>query len=133
MTKQIKQIAAEKIAARRRGWWRVVKPGAEALAAHELRSALQNRKAYWDNILAVIAMFFKDKILRSLSQDPRPYWEKFRQASNATDEAYIAFAKQDELGASDFVVDALWDNYQTLGVVMFDALDAYNDAMGKTR
>ena len=128
-----KQITAEKIAARRRGWWRVVKPGAEALAAHELRAARQNRKAYMDNTLAVIAMFFKDKILRSLPQDPRPYWEAFRKASNATDEAYIAFAKQDELEASDLVVDALWDNYQTLGAAMFDALDAYNDAMGKTR
>jgi hypothetical protein len=128
-----KQITAEKIAARRRGWWRVVKPGAEALAAHELRVARQNRKAYWDNILAVIAMFFKYKILRSLPRDPRPYWEAFRKASNATDEAYIAFAKQDELEASDLVVDALWDNYQALGAAMFDALDAYNDAMGKLR
>ena len=94
-------------------------------------AAWQNKKACKDNILAVIEMFFKDRMMGPLPQDPRPLWEDFRKASNATDEAYVAFVEQGEMGASDSLRDALWDNYQTLGVVMHDALDAYDEAMGK--
>ena len=94
-------------------------------------AARQRRKAREDKLLASVSIFFKDRVLGPLPQDPRPLWEDFRKASNATDEAYVAFIEQGEMGASDSLRDALWDNYQTLGVVMFDALDAYDEAMGK--
>jgi hypothetical protein len=94
-------------------------------------AAWQNKKACTDNILSVIEMFVRDKILGPLPQDPRPFWEDFRRASKATDDAYVALVKQGEMGASESLINALWDNYQTLGVVMFNALDAYDEAMGK--
>ena len=107
---------------------RMLEGGLRVGAAKKI-AAWQNRKAYMDNILAVIEMFFKGRILGLLSQDPRPLWEKFRKTSNATDEAYVAFVIADETGASWEVLDALWDNYQTLGLVMHDTLDEYNEAM----
>ena len=107
---------------------RMLEGGLRVGAAKKI-AARQNRKAYMDNILAVVEMFFKGRVLGLLSQDPRPLWEKFRKASNATDEAYVAFVVADETGASWEVLDALWDNYQALGTVMFDALDEYNEEM----
>ena len=97
-------------------------------------NAWQKRRAYEDNIIALGEMFSKNRMLEDqdlgpLPQNPRPLWEEFRKASNATDDAYVAFVKAGEMGASELETQDLWDTYQILGNVMWDTLDAWNEAM----
>jgi hypothetical protein len=96
-------------------------------------AACQKRKAREDKLLASVSIFFKDRVLGPLPQDPRPLWMAFEEASNATDEAYVAFVAAGEDGAPEWEQDALWDTYQHRGAVMHDALDAYNEAMGEIK
>lgn len=97
--------------------------------------AQQKKRAYEDNIIALGEMLSKDRVLEDqglgpLPLNPRPLWEKFRKASNATDDAYVALVKAEEMGASESETQDLWDTYQRLGNVMWNTLDTYSEAMG---
>ena len=92
-------------------------------------AAWQKGKAHVDHILAVIAIFFRGRVLGPLPQDPRPLWEEYRKASSATDDAYVASVEAEETGASEWKRQDLWDAYQNRGTEMWDALDTYQRAM----